>query len=546
MVFPSNASIISTSNEPLPNDVIRLYYQNVNGLRTKSNLFRLASQLCDYKIIVLTETGLTESIFDTEIFDSNFIVYRCDRTPYSSEKTRKGGVLVAVHSALNSFLIKSGEICGIEQIWVKVRIDKSNLLNIGAFYIPPRAKITQYQYYVEFVEGVMDKIIDTEMCYLIGDFNLPNIVWQLDDDSNNILMPINVSDECEACVVDSLFGLDLLQKNGIQNSKNRILDLVFTNNYENSNVNIASDCLLPDEVHHKALELSIYIIVYANKKTNIKSTQPSLNFKKANYDILNQFFTEIDWDSTLYNVNVDNMVTRLYNAIENGIIKFVPQVNRINGRRKTIEDRALNNLKHRQKKAHRRYIDSNRSREYYTIFAQVRREYNHLKADLLRINISKTENALKSNPSNFFNFVNERRKTNSFPSVMKFNTKTASNSDEIVNLFAEYFSTVYTSHGGNNNLLLDCKNPSLMIPKLTLTENDVCIALEKLPETLDRGSDKLPAIFLKRCAKSLAKPLCLIFNESLAHSTFPSCWKISNIKPLHSIVLKVLLCSNIQ
>lgn len=483
--------------------------------------------MCDYRIIVLTETGLTDSIFDTELFNDNFLVYRCDRSPYSSDKTRKGGVLIAVHSTLKSNVIASGHPFGIEQIWVKVCVDKHYTLNIGAFYIPPRSSITLYQQYFDFVDTVLDKINENELCYLIGDFNLPNIKWHLDEQNIGVLIPLNVTTDYEACMIDGLLGLDLLQINGIRNSNDRTLDLIFTNNYNNSAVEIASDRLLPDEIHHSALEINIHIIKLID---NSDISTSSLDFKKANYRDMNQFFVDLDWKSILDNDDINENVHQLNNALSAGINQFVPRIRR-NKRTKSIESRALNNLKHRQKNAHRRYIDSNRSDESYAAFYQIRREYNHLKNAILQAEIAHTESALKSNPKRFFNFVNERRKTKSFPSVMNFNAKTASNLKEIVNLYADFFGSVYTSHCENVTLPTSI-NTSLFLPKLVFSEIDIRLSLEKLPESLDRGSDEIPAIFLKQCAHSLAMPLCYIFNKSLEQSTFPTCWKISNIKPL--------------
>lgn len=529
MLPASNAAILPATNErSAAGTIVKIYYQNVNGLRTKTNVFRNATILCDYKIIVLTETGLTESIHDTELFDSNFMVYRCDRSPLSSDKLRKGGVLIAVHTSLSSSLIKSGHPFGIEQIWVKTRIGRDSVLNVGALYIPPRAHIAQYQQYFEFTDGVIDKINETELCYLLGDFNLPDIRWQRDDELSEVLVPLNISSDCETCVVDGLLGLDLLQINGTQNSNGRILDLIFTNNYDNSSVDIASDRLLPDETHHKALELNIHI--YAEIAEAVPSG-PSFDFKKAVYRDLNVYFSEINWEMFLGGVNLEENASFLHNTISNAMDRFVP-LRRINRGTRTAESRALNNLKHRQKIAHRAYIHSNRSAVTYAAFSQIRRQYNQLRNELLHAEIYKTECSLKSDPKKFYNFVNVRRKTSSFPSVMSLNQKNATNSDEIVDLFADYFGSVYTSHNDNVNFSSDHSNSSLFIPKLVFSEDIVRLALEKLPDSLDRGSDEIPALFLKRCAQSLAKPLCLIFNKSLEQSSFPCCWKVSNIKPL--------------
>ena len=53
--------------------------QNVRGLRTKTNeLFcRIQGLECD--IIAITETWLNEGVYNAELFDQSFKVYRKDR-----------------------------------------------------------------------------------------------------------------------------------------------------------------------------------------------------------------------------------------------------------------------------------------------------------------------------------------------------------------------------------------------------------------------------------------------------------------------------------
>lgn len=68
-----------------------------NGLRFFST-FRCAIQMCLYKIKVLIETGLTESINSNKIPYELFPVFRCDRHERSSDKNSEGSVLVTVHS----------------------------------------------------------------------------------------------------------------------------------------------------------------------------------------------------------------------------------------------------------------------------------------------------------------------------------------------------------------------------------------------------------------------------------------------------------------
>ena len=63
---------------------LSLYYQNVRGLRTKCSEFYLSSSTCNFDVIALSETWLNSSFYDSELFHSDFTVYRCDRSLKSS------------------------------------------------------------------------------------------------------------------------------------------------------------------------------------------------------------------------------------------------------------------------------------------------------------------------------------------------------------------------------------------------------------------------------------------------------------------------------
>lgn len=47
---------------------LKIYYQNVNGMKTEVNEFRMSLLVSDYDVIVLTETWLREEYYDSELF----------------------------------------------------------------------------------------------------------------------------------------------------------------------------------------------------------------------------------------------------------------------------------------------------------------------------------------------------------------------------------------------------------------------------------------------------------------------------------------------
>lgn len=75
---------------------LKVYYQNVNGMKTKVNDFRFSILTSDYDVIVLTETWLRDEYYDSELFNENYIVYRVDRDLSVTTKKDGGGCIIAV------------------------------------------------------------------------------------------------------------------------------------------------------------------------------------------------------------------------------------------------------------------------------------------------------------------------------------------------------------------------------------------------------------------------------------------------------------------
>ena len=72
-----------------------MFYQNVRGLRSKADEFRLSVMETEYDVFVLTETWLDPSIPTALLFGDEYRIYRCDRDTTNSSHSRGGGVLIA-------------------------------------------------------------------------------------------------------------------------------------------------------------------------------------------------------------------------------------------------------------------------------------------------------------------------------------------------------------------------------------------------------------------------------------------------------------------
>ncbi|KAL4084485.1 hypothetical protein QTP88_028298 [Uroleucon formosanum] len=105
---------------------------------------------------------------------SSFSVFGLDRNSATSNFSRGGGVLMAIRSNLSPFLININS-CNIEQIIVAAKIF-SKLFIFGSVYLPPSIPLQSYECHVSSVDEIMS-IHSLPSFILLGDYNLPNIVW---------------------------------------------------------------------------------------------------------------------------------------------------------------------------------------------------------------------------------------------------------------------------------------------------------------------------------------------------------------------------------
>ncbi|XP_045510151.1 uncharacterized protein LOC123705431 [Colias croceus] len=75
-------------------------------------------------------------------------------------------------------------------------------------------------------------------------------------------------------------------------------------------------------------------------------------------------------------------------------------------------------------------------------------------------------------------------------------------------------------------------NATSYLQSLTINQDLVFKALKRLDQKKGAGSDAIPHVFAKKCAKELCYPLTVIYNLSLKQSIFPSAWKESIIVPI--------------
>ena len=123
-------------------------------------------------IVIGTETWFTPDIHDSELIppDLGYTVYRRDRTG-----PKGGGVIILVKSSFQS-QAKPEFNTNAEIIWIQLNLIGSKSALIGAYYNPHELDQTSFDELGKSLNLIKQS---NSQIWLLGDFNLPKIDWEL-------------------------------------------------------------------------------------------------------------------------------------------------------------------------------------------------------------------------------------------------------------------------------------------------------------------------------------------------------------------------------
>ena len=477
---------------------------NTRSLVNKMDLFQNYVYSNSPDIIAVTETWLSDKIFDNEILPKNYTIIRKDR------KTRGGGLLLAIKFSKSYQVLHSPTNLELLSISIGSTIPTVYCL----VYIPPDSSNEYYQEFLNYIDTLKDL---TGHLVLLGDFNLVDVNW----DSLCGQSPFS-SDFC-----DAVFALNLTQMiDDPTHIAGNTLDLVLTNVPDNIlNVRVHSEQPLPIPSDHYVITLDF--CSSSNNDCDHRAT-PILNYSKGNYEDLCHFLHNFDFTPCFMSEDIEFIWSYLSNTIKDAIPHFVP----------------LTVIKPSSQPV---WFNSD-IRHHINCLRTLRRkfnnnptEYNKNKLDssqnLLQAKISNARTIYESNlittSDNFriYKYIRGFTKSKSIPSTIYHNSTTLDSDIDKVNAFNNYFYSIFNKTPIDLPPSFDLHYPGSLC-HIEITEADVYDALISLDTSKAMGPDGIPPIVLSRCASVLYKPLHYLFKLTLQFSYLPCEWKVHKIVPV--------------
>ena len=155
-------------------------FLNARSIKNKLVYLNNFVQNSTYDIIFIVETWLNDNVKDSLICPTGYDIIRRDR-----KSKRGGGLLVLFKSQYTIIEIRETENTPIEYMCVDViHANTNQTLRFFCSYVPP--DISRDRDNIKILcSSVLKHKLNSQLFYLIGDFNMPFISWPTLNSSNN-------------------------------------------------------------------------------------------------------------------------------------------------------------------------------------------------------------------------------------------------------------------------------------------------------------------------------------------------------------------------
>lgn len=476
-------------------------------------------------IVILNETWLNKHVHDSELVsDKYYTILRKDRSDDDMKKFGKkggGGVMILYKSSIGLEVkqVNFKTPLPIVSIYLKSKMTEGHCISTFYRYDYSDSHFLEEadRYYTHITKKYKNLTI-------IGDLNLSSINdWNLPASANKLHLDF-------AHMFSSL-GLTSLVNEPTHRDGN-ILDLVLTNTPSLfSNISIEENAFVKSD--HFSIKCNFNL-----KKQRIKSkTVKKFAYKNANWENLNEDLFSVDWLNKLKDLSAEKSLEIFKSTLDILLRRHVPLVKAKLGSQPPWYDASLKQAKNELDKA-RKLSQKNPTnlqlkKDFKDKEASYRIEAHEKETRFLELSTVGEKASSSSVSKNFFKHIKSKTNSTRIPETVYLGKKFEKHSQRKCELFNEFFCAQFTEASSYEEIVDFTRNHSNDFNTETFYVDEIIAILKKTDSSKSSGPDNIDGIVLKKCNRSLAYPLSMIFNKVYDSGEIPSEWKMANVVPIH-------------
>ena len=264
----------------------------------------------------VTETWTKTYMKNAQMKINSYEMFRSDR-----KLRKRGGVALYIHNSItvSDFWSYDNKFC--EAAIALLEADKTVLVSV---YRPQNSSLADFKNTMNFIEEKIKSLGDSYTIIVTGDFNFPNICWESLSVHTGTT---TVTADSARCLLHFMEKYLLNQEISIPTRLNNILDLFLTNKHDLVLDVFATKSSISD---HNVMKIPLaYSFGHPSLKKkdcvpHIQDCFHSLDFSKANYELLSSLFEAIDWDSMFVSCDPGSFSSEFHSKVLSICLQNVP------------------------------------------------------------------------------------------------------------------------------------------------------------------------------------------------------------------------------
>ena len=415
-----------------------------------------------------------------------------------------------------------------EEVISVVITDGNQDINIITVYVPPKTSAWDNEQYVNMrrntIERMREEISKKDKVVLMGDFNCKEVVWE----DFEVINGSEWGEELLTMITDNLMTQWVKEPTRCRGEDVPTrLDLMFTKGIDMKE-EIEHECPLGKSDHDV---LKFRLNLRMDMKQNDEHKEERLNYFRANYYNLRNFFAEIDWSVVYQEEDTQLKYEKFMKMYNDGVEKFVPRY----GIKKTGKNQWFNRdceeAKKNKKKAWKRYKKNNEvvAREEYI---GARNRYVEVRRKAQKEYERKIVENCESEPKLFYKFINGKLNRKEVIEKVKVGEEIYEEVSDIVEILNNNFCKVFTTETLFNEEE-ERVNSVEPMQDLNVTKGDIENIMNNIDVNKSMGPDGISGRVLKECKEQVLGPILDIVKSSIDTGKVPREWKRADIVPIY-------------